>query len=236
MPIDFGAALGAARTLASVDDIARALWAAYGAGTVTDDDAERTGAAIEDARRRIRPADTVRVRAPAVPLAAVSMFPPRRRRCVSPDRAASRDRRRRLAYSGPLPPALAAGFTTGQLAALRIVADEVRMRGACALPLCEIAARAGVGVTTARNALRLAAGDGLLLIVERRRHGAPSLPNVVRIVSREWTVWIARAGRGEGPKGRTPRINSSKLPHSVNNQRATERMRGGNPLLRPPQQ
>ena len=42
----------------------------------------------------------------------------------------------------------------GELAALRIVADAVRDRGACMLTLGEIAARAGVCVTTARNALR----------------------------------------------------------------------------------
>jgi hypothetical protein len=51
---------------------------------------------------------------PRVRRRAASNFPPRRRRCVSPDRLASRARRRRLAYSGPLPPALATGFTTGQ--------------------------------------------------------------------------------------------------------------------------
>jgi len=46
---------------------------------------------------------------PRVRRRAASNFPPRRRRCVSPDRLASRARRRRLAYSGPLPPALAPG-------------------------------------------------------------------------------------------------------------------------------
>src|SRR5271163_1425398 len=76
-----------------------------------------------------------------------------------------------------------------------IVADEVRARGVCALPLCAIAARAGVGVTTARDAIRLAAGDGLLVITERRRRGCASLPNVLRVISREWKAWIAKCGR-----------------------------------------
>lgn len=201
--IDFGTALDAASTLARIDEIARGLWAAYGADVIGDGEAEQIGAQIEQARRRVRPADTVRARAPAVPLAAVSMFPPRKRRCVSPDRAKSRARRRRLAYSGPLPPTLAAGFTTGQLAVLRIVADEVRARSCCALSLGEIAARAGVCVTLARDAIRLAAGDGLLVIVERRRHGARSLPNLVRILSREWLAWIFR-GKGVGSKKPDP--------------------------------
>ena len=47
-----------------------------------------------------------------------------------------------LAASGPMPPALAAHFTVGQLAVLRIVGDEVRANGSCALTLAEIGARA----------------------------------------------------------------------------------------------
>jgi hypothetical protein len=78
---------------------------------------------------------------------------------------------------------------------LRVVADEVRLRGFCALPLAAVAARAGVCLTLARAAIRLAAGDGLLVIKERRRRGCPSLPNVLRILSREWEAWIAKWGR-----------------------------------------
>lgn len=203
MTIDFTAALDAARTLARVDDIAGVLWRAYDGGAIADVDAGRVSAQIEEARLRIRPKDTVAVRAPAVPRRA-SNFPPRARRCVSPDRLASRARRRRLAYSGPLPPALAAGFTTGQLATLRVVADEVRLRGFCALPLAAVAARAGVCVTLARDAIRLAAGDGLLVITERRRSGCPNLPNVVRIISREWCAWIAKWGRPPSLQFRKP--------------------------------
>jgi hypothetical protein len=52
---------------------------------------------------------------------------------------------------------LACKFTVGELAALRIVADEVREKGNCDRTLGEIAARAGIGRTTAQNAMRLAA-------------------------------------------------------------------------------
>ena len=58
-----------------------------------------------------------------IPAGRASLFPPRRS-VTSPDKAMSRDRRRLLACSGPMPPALASRFTTGQLAVLRIVADE----------------------------------------------------------------------------------------------------------------
>jgi DNA-directed RNA polymerase specialized sigma24 family protein len=36
---------------------------------------------------------------------------------------------------------------------------------------------------------------GLLTAQERRRQGQKNLPNVVRIVSREWLQWIKRGGR-----------------------------------------
>jgi hypothetical protein len=124
-----------------------------------------------------------------------SFFPPKRRRQVSPDRAASMERRRRLALSGPLPPQLACRFTLGQLAVLQVVANAVTAHGRCEMTVAEIAARAGVGERTARYALRLAAGDGLITIEERRRKYRPNLANIVRIVSREWTTWIARRGR-----------------------------------------
>ena len=222
---EFTAALDGARTLARVDDLARALWAAYGAGEIDEGDAEGVAARIEDARRRIRPLDTVRAQTPGVPLAAVSRFPPRRRRCVSPERLKARERRRKLAYSGPLPSALAARFTPGQLATLRVVADEARACGSCTLTLCEIAARAGVCVTLARDAIRLAAGDGLAVIVERRRPGRPNLPNVVRIVSREWLAWIWRGSKKVNPtdiKDLKPTIGGAATKEQPKKRRAGE--------------
>jgi hypothetical protein len=91
----------------------------------------------------------------------------------------------------------------GELAALRIVADEVREKGHCDRTLGEIAARAGIGRTTAQNAMRLAATMGLLTVQERRRQGQKNLPNVVRIVSREWQLWIKRGGQRNAPPGST---------------------------------
>jgi hypothetical protein len=54
-----------------------------------------------------------------------------------------------------------AHFTTGELAVLRIVGDEVRQHGACALYIDAIAARAGVCRTTAQNAIREAERSAL---------------------------------------------------------------------------
>jgi len=93
-----------------------------------------------------------------------------------------------------LPPQLAARFTEGQRAVLRIVGDEVAAKGVCGLCIDAIAARAGVCRRLAQGALRLAAGDGLLTIEERRHQGRKNSPNLVRIISREWQAWIRRGG------------------------------------------
>jgi hypothetical protein len=195
----FAAALAGARSLAAIDDLAKNLWAEFAAGRLTDEQAENLAGRIEDRRREIRPQDRTAVRVPDLPRTPKSFFPQKRGNPTSPDRAASKARRRRLASSGPMPPALACMYTTGQLAVLRVVADEFRDKGACGLPLGAIAARAGVCVTLARDAIRLAAGDGLLVIEERRQHRAKNLPNRVCVVSREWITWIKR-GPGGGSK------------------------------------
>ncbi|MDP2359048.1 MAG: hypothetical protein Q8M31_23725 [Beijerinckiaceae bacterium] len=180
------------RSLARLDEIARDVWRALGSGAITEEAAGFLSEAIEDRRREVRPLDTLAHRAPCVARLANSIFPMKRRRPPCPDRAASIARRRTLAASGVMPPALAARFTTGELAALKIVSDEVRARKACELTVGEIAARAGVCDRTARNAIRAAASLGLVIIVERRRKGAKNLSNVVRVVSREWLAWLAK--------------------------------------------
>jgi hypothetical protein len=59
--------------------------------------------------------------------------------------------------------ALASRFTTGQLAVLKIVADEIATEGRWTLTAGEIAARAGVCHRLAQGAIRWAAGDGFSL-------------------------------------------------------------------------
>jgi hypothetical protein len=103
-----------------------------------------------------------------------------------------------------MPPALACKFTVAELAVLRIVGDEVRGQGACARTIDEIAARAGTCRTVVKNAVRVAAAMGLLTVQERRREGQKNLPNVVRIVSREWLQWLARGPKSGRPTGPSP--------------------------------
>jgi hypothetical protein len=138
-----------------------------------------------------------------------SIFPPRRLQ-RAPQRPVAIARRRHLAASGPMPPALACKFTVSELAVLRIVGDEVRQHGACDRCADEIAARAGVCRSMVKNAVREAARLGFLTVQERRREGRRNLPNVVRIVSKEWTSWLARGGRATRPTAE-PQIGCKKL-------------------------
>jgi hypothetical protein len=188
------AAIGAA-PLRALNDLSRDVWRALSGGLLTDDDAQRLAETIHERRMSLRSGPQHPSRASgsaSEPRSrSWSYFPPKRPQ-RSPDRRKSLERRRALAASGPLPPKLASRFTVGELAVLRIVADEVRAKGACVLTIPEIAARAGVGQTKVRMALREAEKLGLLTIEERRVPYRPNLPNVVRIISRDWLAWIEK--------------------------------------------
>ena len=199
MFIRYEVAVRDAKTLAQLDQLAGSVYQAWGAGCLTDEEASLLASAIEVRRKPARAVGTVAIRAPHVPRHGGSAFGFRKpKRPRSPDRAASLYRRRQLAFSGPMPPQLASGFTVSGLAVLRVVSDAVCAGGRCEMTVGEIASRAGVCMTTARNAIRLAAGDGLIIVEERRRHLRPNLPNVIRIISREWRVWIDRGQRRRG--------------------------------------
>jgi DNA-binding transcriptional ArsR family regulator len=226
-------AIAGVRSHARLNELSQDIWKAYGNGLLTDLEAQRLAERLETRRTEVRELDRTSIRAPSVPrVIGASVFPVKKRHCTSPDRQRSIERRRRLAASGPMPPALACRFTTGELAALRIVADEVRASGSCGLTVGEIAARAGVGITTARGALRAAARDGLLTIEERRRHMAPNLPNLIRIISAEWRTWIARTktskggGFGKAESTDTGELNSVKIQDGSKDSRGIRR-RGG---------
>ena len=115
---------------------------------------------------------------------------------AAPTVQASIGRRRRVASCGALPPQMTEWFSEGQRATLSVVGREAaRGRPWCDWPLDRIAALAGVGRTTARDALRLAERLGLLRVRERRRRGAKSDTNVVSVTAKAWWRWLKR-----GPK------------------------------------
>ncbi len=176
---------------AKLCDLSAALWKAYGAGLVAEDEAQALAEAIQ-ARK-------------AIPAA-----PPQPRRVGSRPRAPeSLERRRRWVSSGWMPPQLACRFTAGEAAALAVVASQAAKHGRCDLALDHIAALAGVGRTTVRNALGEARRLGLLTVEVRRLRAFRNDTNVVRIASPEWQSWLSMRrsapGQGVGANQRAPR-------------------------------
>jgi hypothetical protein len=109
-------------------------------------------------------------------------------------RAVDRSRQRRLAAAGPMPPRLAARFTTGQLACLNIVANEVAAKGSCSLTNSEVARRAGACRRTAVGAVREAELLCMIRVKRRRLSATMNLPNIVTVIDKEWWGWLQRRG------------------------------------------
>src|SRR5215210_7726435 len=199
------AAIDGARTLTRLDHLSRSIWQGLAAGAVADDDAQALAERLHARRSIVRG----EIKPVGIPPGRPSLFPPRRPQ-RAPQRPVAIARRRHLAASGPMPPALACKFTVSELAVLRIIGDEVRQHGQCDRCVDEIAARAGVCRSMVKNAIREAARLGLLTAEERRREGRRNLPNVVRIVSKEWTSWLVRGGRSTRPNAE-PLIGCKKM-------------------------
>src|SRR5215212_6849839 len=218
------AAIDGARTLTRLDHLSRSIWQSLAAGAVADDDAQALAERLH-ARRGVLRGE---IKPVGLPPGRSSLFPARRLQ-RTPQRPVAIARRRHLAASGPMPPALACKFTVSELAVLRIVGDEVRQHGHCARCVDEIAARAGVCRRLVQNALREAARLGLLTIEERRREGRRNLPNVVRIIAKEWTTWLARGGRSRRPSVE-PLIGCKKL-RPTDSSYKTQRPRTSEPVI-----
>jgi hypothetical protein len=174
-------------TLAQLDNLAKQAWSAWGEGYLTDSTAEAVTEAIEARRATIRQrAYQNGSSAPRMPS----------KRPSSPDRRKSITRRRKQAASGVVPARLACHFTQGQIAALTVIAGEVKKHGNCSIPIDQIAALAGVCRTIVQTALREAERLRLVTVQERRRAGRPSLTNVIRIVDQQWRMWLRLGGKG----------------------------------------
>ncbi len=204
------AAVAGARTVTHLDNLARILYRGLAEGHVHERDAETVEIAIQARREGFGT-----VRATRAALSASIAASKARRAPRTPDRQRSLERRRRIAASGAMPPALACRFTLGEMAALSVVAREVQRRGWCELPVDAIAAMAGVSRRTAQNAMKAAAALGIIVLTERRRRGAPSLTNVVQIADGSWRAWLRLKG-GEGAEKCGPRNTKySKTVESV---------------------
>ncbi len=173
-------------------DLSAAVWKGFACGAVSEQDAQQL--AEEIAARKIVPPKPAE---------------PRRRVGTRPRAPESLERRRRWISSGWMPPQLACRFTAGEAAALAVVASQAAKHGRCDLALDHIAALAGVGRTTVRNALGEARRLGLLTVEVRRLRAFRNDTNVVRIASPEWQSWLSMRrsapGQGVGANQRAPR-------------------------------
>jgi hypothetical protein len=180
-------------TVLDIEGAIRETWRIHGTGHLSDSEAEQLVAALETHRPASSSGPLRQVRAPLV-LNDIRRFAPRRYQC-SPDREASRRRRRMLARDGHMPPQVRSHYTEGEASALTIIATEFIERGMCDAPIDKIAALAGVCRTTVQNAMREAARLGHVNVERRPVPGKRSLTNRVRIVSREWLAWLQRGQR-----------------------------------------
>lgn len=161
-------------------EVSAVLWRAFGAGQVSEAEAEALSGLIE-ARRAL----------PATPK------PASRHAGSRPRSPASLERRRSWAASGRLPPSIAARFTPGEAAVLAVLAVEVRRSGDCRWPNAKLAAIAGVSVSTVKRALRQAQALDFASVEERRVSASRSDTNVIRILSPEWRMWLRLGGGGQ---------------------------------------
>lgn len=215
-------AIGRAKAAADLDRLAAAVWEQWGAKRLCDDQAEALASLVDARRKRTGEAR------PKPGTVALSRFMPRRRQ-ASPDREASRRRRRGLARSAPMPATLASFFTESEGAVLAIIAGEVKHHGICELPIDQIAALAGVCRTSVQNALHEARRLGLIRITHRPQRGRKHLPNVVEIVSPEWRAWLKRGPtvhRPIGSKTSAQAKNLSTTKNTEKNVRGISRLRG----------
>jgi hypothetical protein len=179
--------INASESEGELGELQSAIWRVYWPdGALRDADAQFLADAI--AKRKVQRRSTTMK--PLTPLnGRISRFAPRQHP-RSPDRKASRDRRRTLGRPSSKPPALRALFTEGQRSVLAIVAGEVKHQGVCDLPYDKIAALTGVCRTTVQTTMHEARRLGLINILERPRPGRKNLTNVIRIISRQWLTWL----------------------------------------------
>lgn len=126
-----------------------------------------------------------------------TIFPSILKRCGSRSHAASGKRnakdwarKRNLGSSPrlPLDDLMRGLFTEGERSVLYVIIADCEKKGCCTDYVESIARRAGVGLTTARNAMRKAKSPevGLLAIQHRPRPGQKHLSNIITVPA--WTL------------------------------------------------
>lgn len=179
------ARLLAAKSAQHIEDCAKAAWVLNGEGLIDDGEMAYLVPVIEH-RRQV----TSSVQGPKYGSANRRL--PHLRAAIPPaKRQASWLRRRSLAKDCVIPTCLAKLFTVSKLAVLAVIARAVIDDGSSNMSLPEIAARAGVGCTTARYAIREASRMGLISVRENRCNTNWNRPNTIRIIAKRWLDWLS---------------------------------------------
>jgi hypothetical protein len=135
----------------------------------------------------------------------------RRRRHIphSPDRIASKQRRRDIGQQRWLPPNIANKLTPCELAVASIIVCEIVRDGICSLPNGAIAGMAGTCETMVKNTKRFIRLMGWIKVQERPRRGTNnSKTTLIWALSEELKLWIAtRRRRVVGKNLDTPKVN-----------------------------
>lgn len=123
----------------------------------------------------------------------------------SPDREKSIERRRRLAATQPLRPAMAAKgrLTISELAYARLIADDNLIAGDSRDCHDKMAARVGTCSRTIQRAQERLKELGWIEVELRPNKGRKHDSNIVRIISPEWLTWIMM---GPSPIARQKRL------------------------------
>lgn len=166
--------------------------------------------------------------APAPGYCRPSIFPPKRPQ-RSPDRQRSIDRRSNLAGSGSLPPGVRKGRTLGEMAVLTVISSAQSKAGDCRLSVEQIAAEAGVAISTVHRARNLAVALGLIVVQRRPVRGQKHQTSVIRVVCPDWLAWMAR---GIGFHSRNPTMTNKK--NKAGTAPATRPERSATGVNRPP--
>lgn len=184
------ARLLAARTLQQIDDCAKSAWSLNGEGLLGDNEMEYLAPIIEHQRNAIRTRPPFWRQPTGRRTLATTRSVHRRPAIPDSKRAAAWLRRRTLAKNCIIPTCIAGRLTISKLAVLSVIARAVIDHGHSNMSLPEIAARAGVGCTTARYAIRDAVRMGLIRVSENRVNGLWSRPNTISIVCGRWLRWL----------------------------------------------
>jgi hypothetical protein len=184
--------INTAKSHDELEGLQHLIWRSYGLAQLSDEDAQFLA---EEIQKR-KPGRGALAAKPVSNLncGAISRFTPRpcRRRLTDEQRVKRRNRKRMFGGSSGLPDTLRHHFTEGERSVLFIMACEVKRQGYCDRSIDELGDRAGVGRTTAQNAMHEARRIGLIEITRRPQRGAKNLTNVVKIVSAEWLAWIKK--------------------------------------------